>query len=650
MSIETGYYERYRRKGLADHMSPTQAPSKAYQYEKALAVCVDDIILEWEHKRLFFASLSANENAGVNILADLEADVMRLVSVRVLLTRVQAETYHFHEELEKTLTHHFDRITELFTDSRFDNSEKSPRLCYLVKVKQLLLPMLQPWYTFDIFSRATDGKAMFRLADMQGHVVLTRKTAGEWRHATELKFLLEFDRLQSIYRHVDRIRGALINGGKGMMPEDWYFAEIFREFLETGDETKLPLLKSGLSNEREQTVFDFRKKTLFPCNGDCGCAFDIAERKQVQNHNFRKSFAPKACEDRENIRQAFLRHESGLAAEGNAASDLLLQLLINMRERNTENTASLLIEALNMCDSEDSEDAESIRATRDSHRPGTVSVKRPGHLTSDIINAFPERQVVMTAPNLVSPTLKASQHFPLSPSISQPPALNPIPSVDRLRRQSLPARNYSLPLLLASSAPSRNGAGSTKSEARSWDKSRAQEPAWELGDMQTIEDELLSTENARSQPMGPLGSHPPPITSGVAPNTDIESNGATSLEELKAGEYNDEPSKISNVRHRSSQFLRTAPRHAYNPPHANYIRNLKLVSNQQQQALPKQRISMLQTSKSQPQLRPWPKEEQQQQQQQQQRIRWVELDQPAQQKAPIGFRKGLRRVMSRIFN
>jgi hypothetical protein len=329
MGIETGYYERYCRKGLSHHMS-FMTPI----YERALAICADDIILEWEQKR-YIAIFTGRDNAGANILADLEADVMRLTRARVQLSGFEAEKYCFHEELQSSLTHHFTRIEALLQSRAFQETEQSATMCYLAKVKQMLNPMLEPWYRFDVLFRITDGKPMFVLGDMLGHLALTRETVGEWSHAKKVNYMLDYYRLKNIYRHVERIRTALVNGGRNLREEDWYFAEIFREFLETGDETKLPFIKSGLEKKREQSVSDFRKEKLYSCNGDCGCAFDGMEKEEVQQHKFRKSLAPKARDEREQIKQAFVQHkergtEDRNKGSGDGGSGIPIELILSM--------------------------------------------------------------------------------------------------------------------------------------------------------------------------------------------------------------------------------------------------------------------------------------------------------------------------------
>lgn len=475
MSIETGYYERYCRKGLSHHMS-SMTPS----YERALAICVDDIILEWEQKR-YIAIFTGRDNAGANILADLEADVMRLTRLRVQLTEFEAEKYCFHEELQSTLTHHFDRIGALLQSRPFQETEQSATLCYLAKVKQMLNPMLEPWYGFDVLFRITDGKLMCVLGDMQGHLALTQETVGEWIHAKKVNYMLDYYRLKNIYRHVERIRTALLNGGRNLREEDWYFAEIFREFLETGDETRLPFIKSGLEKKREQMISDFRKEKLYSCNGDCGCAFDDMEKEEVQEHKFRKSLAPKAHEEREQIKQVFIQHKTtGLEDRNKDSGDggsgipieLILSLLQGQGNSGAGIPASLLMDALDGGGIGGSATIKSNAASQGTKSPANLPTKE---------SAFP------TIPPIAANTIG-------SKAASSSPFIAPVPNP---QQQVQPQSSNSLFVSDHPAAPVSyvDRKSDTVSTIRSLYRSRAPDPAREAGDMSNIDSALHPEES-----------------------------------------------------------------------------------------------------------------------------------------------------------
>jgi hypothetical protein len=132
--------------------------------------------------------------------------------------------------------------------------------------------------------------------------------AREFFVAKPVHVIIARERLKSIHHTLERLRASLLKGDP-LDEEEWLYLNCFREYLETGDENRLPFVRSGIQRDRERTVSKFRRDNIYKCDGQCGCAFDNLERKEVEREEFRKSSRPQAIQERAKIKRAFAERD-----------------------------------------------------------------------------------------------------------------------------------------------------------------------------------------------------------------------------------------------------------------------------------------------------------------------------------------------------
>jgi hypothetical protein len=309
LNIMTGYYERYRRTGLLDAL-----PSSTSDYEKALAVCADDIILEWEYERYIsgFPFLSQKEPT---ILPDLESDISQLVDVRMLMTEAQAVRFGFQEKLTNAIKHHLSRMDKVLTSSRIWYTEPDAGLMSAARIERILQIMISPWYSVSIRVHTwtrdwyhipvlgpAGGEDMEKSMSREDFVKLLLVSQS-------LYIVVTYNRLHRIYETLERCRDSILSGRR-LDDEEWLFSSCFRGYLETSDERQLPLLKTGIEPKRERTLAMFRKDEIYPCDGHCGCGYEESEKKGLRESAFRRSDDPQAVRQRKIIKQAFAKQDS----------------------------------------------------------------------------------------------------------------------------------------------------------------------------------------------------------------------------------------------------------------------------------------------------------------------------------------------------
>ncbi|KAE9371109.1 hypothetical protein N431DRAFT_558707 [Stipitochalara longipes BDJ] len=328
LNIMTGFYERYCRKGLLDFL-----PTSSSDYEKALAVCADDMVLEWDHQRYIstFPLLSQKEPT---VLPDLEADVKQLVDMRMLMTEAQAERFGFWEKLINAIEYHLSRMDRVLSLSQVWDSEPDAGLMTAARVERILQIMIGPWYTVSVrvYMWTREWYHVLFLGPAEGGVMQQDASAADhtkFARSKPLHKMATYYRLRRIFETLEGCRESILSGRR-LDDEEWLFSSCFQRYLETGDENQLPLVKIGIEPKRERTVRSFRKEEVYSCDGQCGCAYDREEKAGVEESAFRQSDDRQAVEQRRIIKQAFSQHNTQVRSKIFRGGQIRMQLLQNI--------------------------------------------------------------------------------------------------------------------------------------------------------------------------------------------------------------------------------------------------------------------------------------------------------------------------------
>jgi len=337
LALQTGYFNRYYRHGLAHYM-----PKSASAYERALAVCVDDVVMEFEQNR-YIDILTLPNSLGSNILADMEAEILSLTSARQYLTQAEAERHGFKQRVNRRLEYHLSRVDLLFRRPNIKDLEESAKLIFLMRIQKTIRRMLGPWYQFVVMNSLSDDEGPWHLlssTELPGQIALTQDQLPKVLRSTPPEHMIKYWMLRRIFASVENCRRSLVTG-RSLNEEEWHFITPFRAYLETGSDENLPLVTSGLEMEREMTVYEWRRTKVYRCDGDCGCPFDEAEATAVAKAKERAAGRGQAGSERDRIKQAFLARDRApqsrsiapaYADAANVRNNLLLQILASVDE------------------------------------------------------------------------------------------------------------------------------------------------------------------------------------------------------------------------------------------------------------------------------------------------------------------------------
>jgi len=151
---DTALYERYEREGLIDFM-----PLTASEYEKAIAVCADDLITEMAH-------IQSNEKAYETLTEPVSASVAAIltqlslvVARRFAMTKAEADECQFKSVVTKMIGNFIDTLP--LTDPLTGIQHMA-----LLHIQHLLGKMTRPWLEPVILIKPT-GAPLVILVDPQ---------------------------------------------------------------------------------------------------------------------------------------------------------------------------------------------------------------------------------------------------------------------------------------------------------------------------------------------------------------------------------------------------------------------------------------------------------------------------------------------------
>jgi hypothetical protein len=200
--------------------------------------------------------------------------------------------------------------------------DKSSHFMFMLKVEYNLNPNLAPWGELALFQSSTDLRhpPSFQLRDrFSGECWIdvdhtSNAPAAAWA---------EWDLTGRIFSHVESVRDSIL---KGQPLEDEYleFAFCFREFLESSDKEMLPHVTHGTSKIRQLTTPEVRRARIpFPgcvcsqldqntphTSPLCSCPWSALETQTITDNQLRRSQDPEYVQERDLIRDFFLRMEA----------------------------------------------------------------------------------------------------------------------------------------------------------------------------------------------------------------------------------------------------------------------------------------------------------------------------------------------------
>jgi hypothetical protein len=291
----TNYWVRYRRRGLLDCLPPD-----VDEYERDLAICADDIAVEVDTEagiKSYKASQDLRELTE-EVLSRLQDSLNLVLARRMTMTRREAESQDFQGAVLSLIMNHLETLR----DCADQGNILDPYLLAMVELK--LKKLLGPWFSIAIYCGVSFTPRL-PLVILSPHTArVTAPIATTAANMETIPNLLRFAVLLSVRDTIERVRISILSG-KSLSIKEHEFAECFREYLETGNESRMPVLAYGSREAREVTFKEYQKRSKLKCPPGCQC---MVESDRIAL--FRQSMDPEAVRERTIIQHYFSSNTS----------------------------------------------------------------------------------------------------------------------------------------------------------------------------------------------------------------------------------------------------------------------------------------------------------------------------------------------------
>ncbi|KAH7207914.1 uncharacterized protein BKA55DRAFT_546991 [Fusarium redolens] len=260
-----GFHEYYCRKGLIDQLPVCSAP-----YEKALAVCVDDVFLA-RSRSLTQEIILLNSNPTKAVVNNIIAALEILYARRLHMTFCEARAADFDGAVYDLVQTHIASLQLQFPCGIEDTKTL---LCIQDQLKYPLLP----WFQLSLMCTRTHIPSVLlrscttgRIHDLQHPIPPNISNCWTLTHSLRYFFVTRIYHICVSLGH--RIVHEPERSGNISMIY-LRFAFVFRPYLETGcDSRKMPYVTSGLLESREHDVpyLDWQLLAGIHCAPDCTC-------------------------------------------------------------------------------------------------------------------------------------------------------------------------------------------------------------------------------------------------------------------------------------------------------------------------------------------------------------------------------------------
>jgi len=323
ISAPVSVYERYLREGIQDFL-PVDAP----KYDKILATCADDILVEGCFYGLLEGTLN-QQYKNSSVLEYLENILGKVLKKRAHMTLRTATEHGFDHTIYKILKHHFNQVQIML--KRPPGPEEHE---YLIFVERKLSQVLAPWFKLSLLE-TVGGRIVIHL-----HSLFTHELYGSDPYISEFSPIaepvsqcLETVRLILLDQYLEMIREAVL-GYRDIEPRVHAFLLPFKKFLESGGEPSLmPLVRTGDRGKRELTELGLFQSGRMRCKEGCRCPRPEALKGLERMLEYRLSGDVQAQLDRMTICAFFKESDGGKSAGNMGVSKTRMELFERLRRR-----------------------------------------------------------------------------------------------------------------------------------------------------------------------------------------------------------------------------------------------------------------------------------------------------------------------------
>lgn len=284
------YWQRYARKGLADHLPPD-----ACEYDRLLAICVDDTFAE------FVVQTATSNMKDPEVLGETADDIWdrmdralrRILHKRQTMTKIQADGHDFTGAALNVI----QQALEVFQVCMQPTDIWNPTL--LAGLERRLDGVLGAWFRVSLYHPGLQLQSKLPLPFVVLEEHQKAQKPPEVEGLDSVAKVAGYLASVSIDKTLEEVRTMIINR-EPMTNEQIEFARWFRAYLETGKDINMPRLAHGTLRDRDLTLLECQKSLSSKCPDGCPCVPDREQKVQ-----FRKSNSVDAIEDRNKIRRFF---------------------------------------------------------------------------------------------------------------------------------------------------------------------------------------------------------------------------------------------------------------------------------------------------------------------------------------------------------
>ena len=250
IAIMSGFYDRFLRSGLVDTI-----PMTASTYERDLALCADHIILEWEAEYMAENVLGWHcddcKALSMKVL-QLETDIEALVEQRKGLTSHEATVAGFQTTLYSTLQS-FLKSLKMPTDVELlvALGSTTDYVSILAKAQRHLQTLLHPWLEVDFYLGTKRQEFILLEQDTKLRIKPCKNI--HLGDLVKVNIWVMWNHTKRTFKYLNEVWDRLFEG-KALSIEQSEFAHCFRKYLETGEDSKLPIINSSILVERQKSI------------------------------------------------------------------------------------------------------------------------------------------------------------------------------------------------------------------------------------------------------------------------------------------------------------------------------------------------------------------------------------------------------------
>jgi hypothetical protein len=314
ISVQISAYDRYLRKGVEDFLPPT-----ATSYERALAICADDVIIQTQNGHLLeYFIMDRYKRSG--ILDSLKSILVKVLNRRSHITLQEATRNNFDSKIYSLVKCYLNKLQGIL--------KRPPGLAehrYLIYVERIVGDILAPWFVFKLLE-TSGGRIIIHLRSLFTHTVYQEDPyLAEFTPIAEPVIqCLESAQLIALDQYLEFIRAEILRDNP-IGSHHYCFILPFRKFLESGgDPNLMPIIRSGSVQRRELTRLGLYRSGRIKCKAGCTCALPRGLKDMERKLEARMSSEPRALDQRAAIKRFFARNDANASGWGLRQSPAVL--------------------------------------------------------------------------------------------------------------------------------------------------------------------------------------------------------------------------------------------------------------------------------------------------------------------------------------